>query len=180
VHSILDRSDNAEVAPAAAQAPVQVWTLAVIRAYEAAVGSDDVEGRDIVAGEAEAPPEAAEAATERQSRCAGVRNRARRGREPEGCAFVIELTEQRSGFEIRALCTGIHAHALHGLQIDDQPALARRFSGQAVPSRTHRCEQPVLACEVDGAPHVGGAGAAGDQRRMPVEDRVPDPASRIV
>ena len=93
---------------------------------------------------------------------------------------MIELPEQRSGFEIRALCFGIHAHTLHGLQVDYEPALARRFAGQAVPARAHRRQQPVFPSEVDGAPHVGGAGAAGDQSRMPIEHRIPDSASGIV
>ena len=38
----------------------------------------------------------------------------------------------------------------------------------------------MLACEVDGVPHIGGAGAAGDQGGFPVEDPVPDTPARIV
>ena len=62
MHAVLDRGDDAEVAAAAAQAPEEIGVLLLGRADEMTVGGDDIEGQCVVAGESEAPAEAAEAA----------------------------------------------------------------------------------------------------------------------
>ena len=111
---------------------------------------------------------------------AGVRDGARGGRKSESGAFMVELAEQGPGLQIGACRFRFDAHALHGLQVDDEPAIAGGLAGNAVAAGAHRGEQPVLPREVDGAPHVGRARAAGDQRGLPVEHPVPHAAARVI
>ena len=75
---------------------------------------------------------------------------------------------------------GIDAHALHLLQVDHQPAVAGGLARDAVPAGPHGRQEPVFAREVDGVAHVARAGAAGDQRGLPVEHAVPDATAGIV
>ncbi len=120
---ILDGGYDAEISAATAQAPEQVHVFFVARSQEVSVGGDDFEGRHVVAGEPEAPAEPSEAATQREARGARVGIRAGRGRKPECRAFMIELTEQRAGFQVGAPRFGVDANALHLLQVDHEPAV---------------------------------------------------------
>ena len=158
----------------------QVRVLLLGRAQEVAVGGDDVEGERIVAGQPEAPAQPAESTAQREARGARVRDDARSGRKSEGRAFVVELAEQRACLDEGPRRFGLDANALHGLQVDDEPAVAGGLAGDAVAAGTDSSQQTVLACEVDGVAHIGGASAAGDQGRLPVEHAVPDTPARIV
>ena len=53
-------------------------------------------------------------------------------------------------------------------------------AGAVVPAAADGEEQAVVAGEVDGGDHVAGVGAAGDQRRPPVDHRVVDGARSVV
>ena len=180
MHAVFDRGDDAEISAAAAQAPQEVRVLLFRRAQEVAVRGDDVEGERIVAGEAEAPAEPAEAAAEREARGAGVRDDARGGRKSKRGAFMVELPEQGPAVHIGARRFRFDAHALHGLQVDDESAIAGRLARNAVAAGADRGEQLVLAREVDGAPHVGRPRATGDQRGLLVEHPVPHAAARVI
>jgi len=69
---------------------------------------------------------------------------------------------------------------LHRRQVDHQHAVADRVPGHGVPAAADRHLQVALAGEADGCHHVVGAGAAGDQRRPPVDRAVPELACLVV
>src|SRR5690606_26874661 len=63
----LERRDDAEVAAAAAHAPIELRVLLGVCVQELAVRRDDVYAEHVVEREAEAPPDAAEATAEREA-----------------------------------------------------------------------------------------------------------------
>jgi hypothetical protein len=91
VQPVFDRGDDAEIAAAAAQAPVKIRIFLVARPQEPPIGGDDIKRGHIVTGEAEAAPQPAEAAAERETCRARVRYGARRGCKAKGGTFMIEL-----------------------------------------------------------------------------------------
>ena len=86
----IERGGDAEIAAAAAQAPEELLVLLRAGGQEFSVRRDHVDGAHVVAGEAEAAAEPAEAAAQREPAHAGVRHRARGGRQPVRQRFAIE------------------------------------------------------------------------------------------
>ena len=69
---------------------------------------------------------------------------------------------------------------MHGREVDHDAAFAHRVTGEAVAAAAHRDQQIVARGKLHRADHVGGAGAARDQRRMTVECAVPDAPRNVV
>ena len=74
----------------------------------------------------------------------------------------------------------IDLDAVHGQQVDHQATVAGGVAGEAMSAAAHRDQQVVGTRETDSAHHVLRHRAAGYQGRMPVEIRVPNPASAVV
>ena len=69
---------------------------------------------------------------------------------------------------------------LHQRQVDHQPVVADRVAGDVVAAAAHGEQEVVVGRESDGVLNVGRAGAAGDQRRAPVDHGVPDRPRLVV
>jgi hypothetical protein len=93
MQSEVEVRDDAEIAAAAADAPQQVGMIARTGAYHAAVRGHDVHRFEIVDRHAEATRESTEAAAQRQSANAGVRDRPERRDESLCIRCAIDLTE---------------------------------------------------------------------------------------
>ena len=180
VQLVFDRGDHAEIAATAAQAPVKIGVLRVVRPQEPPIGRHDIERGRVIACQPIAAAQPTDTAPERQPGRAGVRDRAGRGRQPEGGALVVELAEQRTGLDIGALGFRINPHALHRLQIDHQSTVAARLARIAVAARAHRSQQLVLAGKGHRLLDIGGASTAGNQCWLLVERGVPEAARPIV
>jgi hypothetical protein len=109
VQSIFERSHDAEVATAAAQAPQKLGIFLRAGVNELAARGDDVRRLKVVARETEAAAEPAEPSAERQAGRAGVGNSAGRRGEIKRRAFTIQLTEQCARLEIRGTSSRIAA-----------------------------------------------------------------------
>ena len=69
---------------------------------------------------------------------------------------------------------------LHRREVEDDPAVAGGEPGDAVRAAAYRERQALAAGELHRLDHVGGAGAADDQRRMLVVRGVPDRTCLVV
>src|SRR3712207_3765735 len=85
----LERGDDAEVAPAAAESPEEIGVLLRVHPDELPVGGDDVCGDEVVARQAVLAREPAETATEGQAGDAGGRHEPSGGGEPERLEIVV-------------------------------------------------------------------------------------------
>ena len=90
----LEHRHDAEVAATAAHAPVEVRVLIGVGVQVTTIRSNDVHGPQVVDREAVLPRETAEAATQRESADAGMRDRAGGRREPESRRLVVDLAQQ--------------------------------------------------------------------------------------
>jgi hypothetical protein len=100
VEPVFDRGHDTEISATAAQAPVKIGVLLVVRPQEPCVGGHDIEGGGIIAGEPEAPTQSAEPAAERETRGTRVRDGSRGGGQLEGGAFMVELPKERPRLEM--------------------------------------------------------------------------------
>ena len=170
----LERRDDTEIPAAAPHRPEQVAVLALARSLHLAIGSDDLDRHDVIQAEAKGSAQPAEAARQRQAANAGRRHNSARRREAMRLGRAIEIRPGRAAANPRPLCRRIDTHGSHHRQIDQQATVARTAARSVVPTTPDREQHSVLARIVDRRTHIIGRGAAGDQRRLLVEHRVPD------
>jgi hypothetical protein len=180
VQAVLEGGDDAEVAAASPEAPEEVRVLALAGAHEARVGRHHVRGHQVVAGQAEAAIEPADAAAEREARDAGGRDHAAGRRQAERLGLAVELAPRHAGPGPRGPVHRVDPDALHGRQVDHEATVAHGAAGDVVAAAPHGHEHVVLAREAHGGQDVGDAGAARDERRAPVDHGVVDGAGRVV
>ena len=171
---------DAEVAPAAPQAPEQVGVLFLVGHHELAVGGDDVARAEGVDGEAELAHEVADAAAQRQAADAGVADEAAGGGQPEGLALPVEMGVEAAALGLDGAGVGVDSCAGHGRQVDDQAVVADPVAGHRMASAPDRGVEAQVTAEADGGDHVGHARTAGDERRPALDVAVPDLAGLVV
>jgi hypothetical protein len=101
-------------------------------------------------------------------------------RQAVSLGLVVEIGQRRAGLHIGSGAHGIDAHRLHRRQVDHHAAFADRGARDVVACAAHGQDQAVVAREIHGAAHVGGAGASEDHRRPAVYHRIPDLAGVVV
>jgi hypothetical protein len=180
VEPVPEGGHHAEVASPAAYPPEEVPVLLLAGRQEPAVGGHYVRGDEVVAGEAVLAVEPAEAAPEREARYAGHRDYPQRGRQPERLRLVVELAQGQPGLGFGGASGGVYADALHGREVEHQPAVAHRLAGDAVPAAADGERQVVGAGELDPPDHVGHPQAADDKGGAPVHHAVEDRPSGVV
>ena len=93
---VLELGDDAEVAAAAANGPEQVRVLGRAGSTDLAVGGDDLDRAQVVAGHAVAAHQPAETAAERQTGDAGRGDRAAGRRQPVRAGRLVEVGPGRA------------------------------------------------------------------------------------
>src|SRR5579864_5413843 len=88
--------DHAEIATASTQRPKQVRVLTLVAPHDTAVGGDEREGLDVVAGQPESSSKPPGPAAQNQSRSSGVRDDAGRENEPRLLRRVVNRSKQTS------------------------------------------------------------------------------------
>ena len=179
-HPELERRDDPEVAAAAADGPEEVGVLLVARDVEAAVGGHHVRGEEVVAGQAEAPGEVADAAAQRQPADPGGRDDAARGGQTERISRGVHVAPGGAALDAGGLGQRVHPDAAHGGEVDDQRVVRRAESRHAVRPSPYRDCQVVLGREPHGSHHVTGVGRAHDHRRTAVDHGVVHAARLVV
>ena len=132
----LELGDDAEVAAASAQRPVQVRVRLGARAQRFTRRRDQFERHDVVAREAVLSGEPAHAAAEGQAADARVRHVARGRREAVCLGRVVEGAEQCSALHSCATRQRVDRHLAHRAEIDHEPivghGMARRCRGRRI------------------------------------------------
>jgi hypothetical protein len=180
VEPVLEGGGDPEVPPAAAQPPEQLRLGLRVDAEPPRVGGDQLDGAKVVHGQAEPAHQVPEAAAEGQPADPGVAHDPGRDGQPEPLGRAVQLPQQHPTGRADRTGGGIDPDGPHRRQVDHQPAVAHRLPGHRVPAATRRHQQVVLPGEADRLDHVVGAGAAGDQRRPPVDRPVPDTPRLLV
>ena len=120
------------------------------------------------------------AAVERQTGDARRRHDTTGHRKPEELRFPIGVAPGRAALRPHPMGFGIDVHAPHLRQVDHEPAVVDGVAGDVVRPRLDREKQIALPGEVDRIDHVRRPGALNDQRRLPVDEAVPDRTRLVV
>ena len=148
--------------------------------HEPAVGEDDVGFEQVVDRQTVLARQIPSAAAERQAGDAGRRDDAEGHGEAERVRRVIDVAGRAAGFDAHGAARGIHAHALHHRQVDDQPVVAAAEPGAVVAAAADGEQQALLAGEVHGGDDVGDVDAARDEPRPLVDHAVVEGARGVV
>jgi hypothetical protein len=176
----LERGDDAEVRSGAAHSPEEIGTLRLAHVEELAVGGDELDREEIVDREAEPSLKPAHAATEREPRDPRVADHAHRAGEAERLGLPVQLPQERPAVHLRRPALGIDTDAPHQGEIDHDPVVAGREAADAMASRADRDRDVLVTSEADRSDHVVHTVASGDDRRAPVDHRIPHEPGGVV
>ncbi len=175
----LERGDDAEVAPTAAQTPEQVLVVVRRRSDDAPISSDDFGGDEVVGRQTRQPAEPAESAPQCEARHAGVTDEPSGHRQAVFLRRAVELLPRGAAATDGSAGVRVDGHRVHRGQIDHQAAVAERKARVVVPTATNRNLQPGLAGEGQGRHDIGARGTAHNDRGATVDGAVPD-GNRLV
>ena len=176
----LERRDDAEVPAAAAERPEEIVVLCLARDERLPVGRDDLGREEVVAREAEAPRQVANAAAQREPADAGRGDDATGRRETVGARRVVEHAPRGASLGARRLRFGIDLNVRHAGQVDHDRVVGSAEAGDAVATPAHGEVELVLAGEAHSRDHVVGGRAADDDTGPPVDHGVEDLARLLV
>src|SRR5690606_23366181 len=122
-----ERGDDAEVAAASApQRPEQIGVFSLACEEAFAVGTNHLDGEQVVAGEAELPRLEADAATERDSGDADRRAGSGRNAESIRPEFPVQVAESNTGADDGLTRRRIDADRVQGRDVDNQSVVNDR------------------------------------------------------
>ena len=176
----LEGRRDPEVPAGAAEAPEELRLVRLGRAYEPAVGGDELDGSEVVDREPEVALEPADSPTEGQPGDAGVADDSDRAHEAVRLRGDVELAQE--GAAVRAGDAGprIGLDAAHVRQVDDEAAVRTGEPGCGVAAGLDGDLEVVLAREGHGGRDLRRVAGASDDRRSPIVDRVPESARVVV
>ena len=177
---VRQRRGDPEVPAAAAETPHQVGMRLVGYLQHLAVRGHQLDGDQVVAGEALGRHQPAQTAAQRVAGDPGGRDGAPGDGESVHPGRVVDVAPARA-----ALCPGrrsrrVDVDRAHPGQIDHQAALGHRPAGDVVPPAAHRDLQPGVARVAHRRRDVVGVRTAGDQRGPAVDQPVVHPASGVI
>ncbi len=172
--------DDAEVAAAAPDRPVQVGVLLRTGAGPLAAGEHDLRLDQVVDREAALASQVAEAAAEREPADAGGRDDAARHRQPVLVGRGIHFAPGAAAADSRRPGAGVDLDSLQARQVEDHAVVARSQPAAVVAAAAHGQRELVVAGEGDDFRDVAGVGAARDQGGPPVDHRVVHLAGLVV
>ena len=161
----LEPRDDTEVAAAAADRPEQVGMRVRARGDLPAVGRHDLDRLEGVDRQAVLADQPADPAAEGEPGDADRPGVAERGGQTVGRRGDRVFLGRQTGLGPRDPALGIDVEALHGAEVEHDPAVVGAVAGEAVAAAADRQGQPRLACQVDRAGDVGRVGRANDERR---------------
>ena len=170
--SEVEPRDDAEVAAAAPDCPEEVGVGVLVRLDDGAVDRDHLDADQVVAREAEAADQEADAAAESQAADAGRAERAAGGGQPVRLRRCVECAPGGAAAGARDSRVPVDLDRVESGQLDDQTAVADGVARDVVTAAADRNRQPVLGRHAERGDDVGGAPAARDRERPPVDERV--------
>ena len=151
METVLERGDHTKVAPTATQPPEEVGVLGVTDHPDLAVGGDEIDGEQVIAGQAVFIPQPAEAAAQGEARNAGIGVGAPGRRQAERLGLAVKLAPLDAPLGAHRVSHRIDPHAFHQGQVDHQAAVADARASEAMRPAAHGHQQVVLTGEVDRA-----------------------------
>src|SRR5690606_6192918 len=133
----LELGDDAEVAAAAAQPPEQLAVAVPAGSDVLAVGGDEREGDDVVAGQAVLAGQPAHAAAEGEPADAGVGDVAGGGGQAVRLGGAVERAEQGAALDAGAAAERVHPYAAHQGQVDHEAVVGDGEAGGVVPAAAY-------------------------------------------
>src|SRR5262245_13020383 len=110
---VLERRRDAEVSAAASKPPEQLGLDVRIRAYDLRVRGDQVDGQEVVDGQAEPPHQVTEPAAERKAGDACVADDATGRGEPKPLSGSIEFAPQETARGAHGACAWVDPDCFH-------------------------------------------------------------------
>ncbi len=172
--------DDAEVAATAAQGPHQLRVVGLGDLDDLTAGQHQLQGDELVAGQAVGAGEPADAAAQGQPGHPGLGHDAGRDDQPVRGGGRVHVTQAAAAAHVDQLVLRVHGDLAQAAQVEGQAAFGHALAGHVVAAAADRGVQAVLAGHVDRGHHVGGAGTAQDQAGTPVDHGVPQLAGRLV
>ena len=170
---------DAEVAAAAAQRPEQVRVLGLAGGHDLPVRGHDLGGDQVVAGQAVAAGQIADAAAEREPADAGRGDDAAGGRETVGRGRLVEDRPRDAAAGPRGPVRGVDGRPGQAGQVGDEGAVGGAETGHAVPA-ARTASQAGLGRLRTTAADVGRARTSHDGRRASVDHGVVDLPGLVV
>ena len=176
----LDRGHDAEVAAAAAQRPEQLGVLVGGRADRLAAGGDQLDGEDVVDGQAVLALEPARAAAEREPGDAGARDAPADGGEPVLLGGGVDLAPGQAAARADDPPLRVDDQLAQAADVDHEAVLDERRAGDRVAAAAHRDAHAARPRERERGADLVGMGDAGDVARARLDHRVEERAGVLV
>ena len=175
-----ERRDDAEVAAAAAQGPVEVGVLVGRGADDLAARQDHLRLEQVVDGEAVGAAEVADAAAERKAADARGRDDAARRGEPVRVRSRIDGAPRGPTTDADGARLWVDLDAVQGGEVDHDAVVDDAQARAVVPSAADGDRQVMRPGEADDGGDRGRVGGARDQCGTAVDHRVEDRPLRVV
>src|SRR4249919_1373643 len=168
-----ERADDAEVPAAAPQRPEQVGVIVGRCLDDVALGGDHLDFDQVVDGEPVLAHEPADAAAQGEAADAGVADDAARGGQAVSLRLVVDVAPQGAALDAGRAIDGIDSDGAHRREVDHDSVVAHRGASHVVAPASYGDLEVAVTGEAHRCGHVGGAAAAGDQSRAPIDGAVP-------
>jgi hypothetical protein len=180
MHPEQERRDDAEVAAAAADRPEQVGVLVGISTDDRAVGQHHLGLQQAVDAEPMLAGEMADAAAQGEAADAGRPDDAAGRGHAHLVGGAIDLAPGAAAAHPHGLVVSVDVDLAHRREVDHDAVVAAAEAAAVVAAPTHRQQRAVSLCEADHGRHIGGRGAARDQRRAAVDHPVVELARLVI
>ena len=124
--------------------------------------------------------EVTDSAVQRQAGDTRRRDDAAGHREAEQLGLTIEVSPGRAALHTDGLRIRVDVDTAHLREVEHDSAVVDGVAGDVVPSGLDREHEALLAREVDRVDDVGCTAALHDQRRAPIDQRIPDRACLVI
>src|SRR5262245_58752037 len=160
---VLKRGHDAKVPATTPHAPEEVGVLSGAGGKALAVRRNEIDGAEVIGGQAVGAGEPAIAAPQGEPRDPRRGEETHRGGQPKDLRLAVKLAQGEAGLSVGRALHQIDAQALHAGEVDHEAAVADRVAGDAVATAAHGDKQVMLACKPDALDDVRSAGAAHDK-----------------
>jgi hypothetical protein len=145
-----------------------------------AVGGDQIDGEEVIAGQPVLSHQPAEPATEGKSSDAGRGNQPPRCCQTEDAGLTVKLAPRHPSLGPDDTPCRVDENTFHGGEVDDHAAVDERSPRNIVATAPDSHKDAMRAGKVDGIDDVGNPGTLNDQCRVFVDQRVVVPSRHIV
>jgi hypothetical protein len=168
-----ERADDAEVPATTPQRPEEVGVVVGRRPHDVAARGHHLGLHEVVDGEPVLAHEPADATAQADAADAGVAHDAACGSQTVGLCLVVDISPQGTTLDEGRALDRIDGDGAHRRQVDHDPAVAHRGTGDVVTAAANGDLEIAVTGEAHRCGHIGGAAAAGDQPRSSVDGAVP-------